>query len=113
MRGNCDSEVDQMLCQFPITATWQTVLIPKHRLFLTHGHVFGPDKLPPMAPGDVLVYGHTHIPVAGQVGEHIHFNPGSTTIPRGEGVPSYGLMENNTLRVLTLLGDEELLSVVL
>ncbi len=113
VRGNCDSEVDQMLCQFPITAAWQTVLMPGRRFFLTHGHIFGPDNLPPMAKGDVLAYGHTHIPVAGQVGEHIHFNPGSTTIPRGDGVPSYGLLENDVLSVLTLQGDETLLSVAL
>ncbi len=39
VRGNCDSEVDQMLLHFPITAPWQQVLLEKQRLFLTHGHL--------------------------------------------------------------------------
>ena len=29
VRGNCDSEVDQMLLHFPITAPWQQVLLEK------------------------------------------------------------------------------------
>ena len=64
VRGNCDSEVDQMLLRFPMTAPWQQVLSERYRLFLTHGHLYSPDNLPPLAAGDVLAYGHTHIPVA-------------------------------------------------
>lgn len=46
VRGNCDSEVDQMLLDFPITAPWQQVLMENSRLFLTHGHLFSPENLP-------------------------------------------------------------------
>ena len=53
VRGNCDSEVDQMLLHFPMTAPWQQVLLEKCRLFLTHGHLFSPDNLPALAAGDV------------------------------------------------------------
>ena len=53
VRGNCDSEVDQMLLHFPLTAPWQQVLLENSRLFLTHGHLFGPDNLPALAAGDV------------------------------------------------------------
>ena len=35
VRGNCDSEVDQMLLDFPVTAPWQQVLSERTRLFLT------------------------------------------------------------------------------
>lgn len=73
VRGNCDSEVDQMLLHFPITAPWQQVLLANCRLFLTHGHLFGPDNLPALTTGDVLVYGHTHIPVAERRGGNCAF----------------------------------------
>lgn len=33
VRGNCDSEVDQMLLHFPITAPWQQILTQERRLF--------------------------------------------------------------------------------
>jgi putative phosphoesterase len=73
-----------MLLHFPITAPWQQVLLEQHRLFLTHGHLFSPDNLPALAAGDVLVYGHTHIPVAEKRGEIYHFNPGSVSIPKAD-----------------------------
>lgn len=111
VRGNCDSEVDQMLLHFPITAPWQQVLTAEQRLFLTHGHLFGPDNLPSLAAGDVLVYGHTHIPVAERRGDIFHFNPGSVSIPKGGYSASYGMMEDNKLRVLAL-NDQRVIAEV-
>src|SRR5476649_2015670 len=77
VRGNCDSEVDQMLLGFPITAPWQQILMEQTRLFVTHGHLFNPGSRPPLCSDDVLVYGHTHIPRAERVDGIICFNPGS------------------------------------
>jgi putative phosphoesterase len=102
VRGNCDSEVDQMLLHFPITAPWQQVLLPTRRLFLTHGHLFGPDNLPTLAEGDVLVYGHTHLPVAEKRGEIFHFNPGSVSIPKGGFAASYGMLDEGLLSIKAL-----------
>ncbi|ABP61514.1 phosphodiesterase [Enterobacter sp. 638] len=111
VRGNCDSEVDQMLLHFPITAPWQQVLLENCRLFLTHGHLFGPDNLPALTTGDVLVYGHTHIPVAERRGEIMHFNPGSVSIPKGGHAPSYGVLDDNQLRVIAL-NDQQVIAQV-
>ncbi|CAK8741897.1 Phosphodiesterase YfcE [Sodalis praecaptivus] len=69
VRGNCDSEVDEMLLDFPFSAPWQQVLLGEtRRLFLTHGHLYHPAHLPPLAPGDAFLYGHTHIPQAERAG---------------------------------------------
>ena len=111
VRGNCDSEVDQMLLHFPLTAPWQQVLLEKSRLFLTHGHLFSPDNLPTLAAGDVLVYGHTHIPVAEKRGEIYHFNPGSVSIPKGGYPASYGMLDGNTLSVIAL-NDQQVIAQV-
>ncbi|WET42017.1 phosphodiesterase [Citrobacter enshiensis] len=102
VRGNCDSEVDQMLLHFPMTAPWQQILMENQRLFLTHGHLFGPENLPALNAGDVLVYGHTHLPVAEKRGEVYHFNPGSVSIPKGGFKASYGILDDNVLRVIAL-----------
>ncbi|WP_162383094.1 phosphodiesterase [Citrobacter sp. NCU1] len=109
VRGNCDSEVDQMLLHFPITAPWQQILMENQRLFLTHGHLFGPENLPALNTGDVLVYGHTHLPVAEKRGEVYHFNPGSVSIPKGGFKASYGILDNNVLRVIAL-NDQSLIA---
>ncbi len=113
VRGNCDSEVDQMLLSFPIMASFQQVLLPKRRLFLTHGHLYHPDALPPLAAGDVLIYGHTHLPQAQRQGEIYCFNPGSVSIPKGGFPASYGILENDILRVLDLHGGKAVAEVAL
>ena len=85
-----------------MTAPWQQVLSERTRLFLTHGHLYSPEKMPPLAAGDVLVYGHTHIPVAEKRGDIFLFNPGSVSIPKGGFPASYGLLEGDRLQVLAL-----------
>lgn len=106
VRGNCDSDVDQMLLDFPMMADYNLVLLPNgRRLFLTHGHLYNGDKHPRLRAGDVIVSGHTHLPVAEQKDELYLFNPGSITIPRGEYQASYGLLEGNTLKVVTFSGE--------
>ncbi|HHB8869456.1 TPA: phosphodiesterase [Klebsiella pneumoniae] len=113
VRGNCDSEVDQMLLRFPMTAPWQQVLSERYRLFLTHGHLYSPDNLPPLAAGDVLAYGHTHIPVAEKCGAIYLFNPGSVSIPKGGYSASYGLLDQGRLQVLALNDNQVIAEVAI
>ncbi|WP_070968689.1 phosphodiesterase [Vibrio sonorensis] len=106
VRGNCDSEVDQMLLQFPMMSDYAWLLLESgKRLFLTHGHLYNGNKLPPLRDGDVIVHGHTHIPLAQSLGSHFIFNPGSTTFPREGYKPSYGLLENDVIRVVSFDGE--------
>ena len=111
VRGNCDSEVDQMLLHFPITAPWQQVLTENQRLFLTHGHLYGPENCPALNAGDVLIYGHTHLPVAEKRGDIYHFNPGSVSIPKGGVTASYGILDDNVLSVMAL-NDQSIIAQV-
>ncbi|RFU89855.1 MULTISPECIES: phosphodiesterase [Citrobacter] len=111
VRGNCDSEVDQMLLDFPITAPWQQVLMDNQRLFLTHGHLYGPENLPELNAGDVLIYGHTHLPVAEKRGDIYHFNPGSVSIPKGGFTASYGILDDNVLSVMAL-NDQSIIAQI-
>ncbi|GAD78273.1 phosphodiesterase [Vibrio ezurae] len=106
VRGNCDSEVDQMLLDFPVMSDFAIVLLESgQRLFLTHGHLYNQNRLPPLKAGDVLAHGHTHLPVAQSMGEYVLFNPGSSTIPKGGNVASYGLLDGTELSVISFDGD--------
>ncbi|CAM2773540.1 phosphodiesterase [Vibrio rarus] len=106
VRGNCDSEVDQMLLEFPMMSDFALVLLDGgKRLFLTHGHLYNQNKLPPLKRGDVLAHGHTHFPVAECMGEYTLFNPGSATLPKGGNVASYGVLSDNQLQVVSFSGD--------
>lgn len=105
VRGNCDSEVDQMLLEFPIMADFSQILLDGHRFFLTHGHIYNQNLLPPLGKNDILCHGHTHIPVADKFEDTVIFNPGSITFPKENNDKSYGIYENSCLRVINFKGE--------
>ena len=44
VRGNCDSEVDQMVLDFPILAEYCLIAENGHTVFITHGHHYNLDS---------------------------------------------------------------------
>ena len=104
VRGNCDSEVDQMVLQFPITADYAVVEADGYRLFASHGHIYGPGCRLPDELYDVMLTGHTHVPSCERVRAFGDFkgmlacNPGSTSIPKGGSEPSYMTYDNGILK---------------
>lgn len=62
VRGNCDTEVDQMVLSFPLMADYALICQDGVTAYATHGHIFSPSHLPPLRKGDLLLCGHTHIP---------------------------------------------------
>ncbi|MCT4593809.1 MAG: phosphodiesterase [Anaeromicrobium sp.] len=105
IRGNCDSEVDQMVLDFPISADYNYILHGDKRLFLTHGHIYNENNMDRLSSGDVLIHGHTHIPVAKEVGDKYVINPGSITLPKENNPNSYGVLENNLFQIKDLRGN--------
>jgi putative phosphoesterase len=81
VQGNCDAQVDSMLLDFPIVES-ATVFLDGHRFFCSHGHLLGPGSPPPMAPGDVLLSGHTHLYGIGEKDGRLFMNPGSVSLPK-------------------------------
>ncbi len=92
--GNCDSEVDQMVLDFPIMADYAVMYDDGITMYLTHGHVFNPQNPPKLKQGDYLVNGHTHIPANVQMGDFTYINPGSVSIPKENSNHSYMIFEN-------------------
>ena len=106
VRGNCDTEVDQMVLQFPILADYALICADGIRMYATHGHVYSPDHLPPLQTGDVLLYGHTHVPAWEQRDGILCLNPGSVSIPKENTPRGYILLEEGIFRWKTLDGAE-------
>lgn len=94
VRGNCDCEVDQMVLQFPILADYAVLAECGRRIYLTHGHVINKDHPLPFAEGDILLHGHTHVPVCEDCGTFRYLNPGSVSIPKNGSRHSYMTLEN-------------------
>ena len=94
VRGNCDTEVDQMVLEFPILAYYCILPVGDRLIYATHGHNYNLQKLPPLQPGDILLHGHTHIPVWERFGDHnLYLNPGSVSIPKMDSAHSYMTLE--------------------
>ena len=104
VRGNCEAEVDQMVLDFPVLADYCLMPVGDHMMFCTHGHIYNEEHLPPMMPGDILLYGHTHVPRAEKVLEKWMLNPGSVSIPKGGSVPSYAVLEDGTFTIKDMDG---------
>ena len=106
VRGNCDAEVDQMVLDFPILAAYAVLPVGQRLVYATHGHVHNLKNLPPLAPGDILLHGHTHIPAWTEFGEeNLYLNPGSLSIPKEGSAHSYMTLEGKTFRWKTLEGE--------
>ena len=83
VRGNCDSEVDQMVLPFPILADSAMLSAGGKTLFLTHGHLFSDTNPPPMQSGEILLNGHFHLPTFKRLENGAFYaNCGSVALPK-------------------------------
>lgn len=99
VRGNCDAEVDQMVLEFPVLADYAVLPVGQRLIYATHGHIYHVKNLPPLAPGDVLLHGHTHVPAWTEFGQgNLYLNPGSVSIPKENSPHSYMTLEGNTMQ---------------
>jgi len=107
VRGNCDTEVDQMVLEFPIMADYCILPLDKRLIYVTHGHRFNTKTPPPLQKGDILLHGHTHIPAWEQFGDaNLYLNPGSTSIPKNGSSHSYMILEDGLFQWKDLDGKE-------
>ncbi|MDO4484149.1 MAG: phosphodiesterase [Clostridia bacterium] len=94
VRGNCDTEVDQMVLDFPVLTEYAIICEGEKMIFATHGHNYNLKQLPPLHKGDILLHGHTHIPANTEENGVRYLNPGSVSIPKEGSAHSYMVLEN-------------------
>jgi len=101
VRGNCDAEVDQMVLEFNMMADYVPLYIDGRCFFLTHGHHYDRDHLPYLNKGDVLIYGHYHVPILEKQGDIYILNPSSISLPK-QGEKSFAMYENSEFIIYNL-----------
>ena len=105
VRGNCDTEVDQMVLNFPVLADYAVLVAGERMIYATHGHVYNEQKLPPLQKGDVLLHGHTHVPKCTEHEDYLYINPGSVSIPKENSPHGYLILEGTQLTWKNLDGE--------
>ncbi|MBQ9988921.1 MAG: phosphodiesterase [Clostridia bacterium] len=113
VRGNCEAEVDQMVLPFPVMAEYAVLHVCSRTIYATHGHNYGPDRLPPLQMGDALLSGHTHVPTAHEKNGLFFLNPGSVSIPKNNTPKSYAMLENGVFTVYELMAHTPYLSITM
>ena len=96
VRGNCEAEVDQMVLDFPVLADYAILYVDGHMIYATHGHQVSEKTVSMLKKGDILLCGHTHVPLQEKRGDYRYINPGSVSIPKENSPHSYMTLEDNT-----------------
>lgn len=91
VRGNNDFS--------PVTPSKKMLRFQGRMLLLTHGHKqrvhWNPDTIAYWAEeqgADAVLFGHTHQPMYDDRGRVLMLNPGSLSLPRGGGLPTFGIL---------------------
>lgn len=95
-KGNCDSEVDQLVVDIPIQSPYLVCHFQGLNILVHHGHLLSEEEVARLASRwdfGICISGHTHIPRLEQQGNVLFLNPGSPALPKGEGIPTVGLIE--------------------
>lgn len=106
VRGNCDTEVDQMVLTFPILADYIYLSLDGLGIFATHGHHHNTQTPPPLRKGEILLHGHTHVLKCEEFGdENFYLNPGSAALPKENNPRTYMVYENRRFTVKDFEGN--------
>ena len=93
IKGNCDSEVDTLVLEFPVEADFAYFTVAGHNAIAAHGH-----KTPAhLKKNDFLFNGHFHVPAFEQRENCIYINCGSVSIPKENSPHSCLVVTDNEL----------------
>ena len=102
IKGNCDSEVDNMISEFSFIEN-AVIFNGTKTVFLTHGHIFNKDKMP-STRFDAVIYGHFHTGFIERQGQTVVANTGSLSLPKNGTANSYLILDDNSLSLKDLDG---------
>ncbi len=107
VRGNCEAEVDQMVLNFPVMSTTACVLDAENNraIYMSHGHIYSPDNLPPVPEGSLFLSGHTHVLAAEKKNGTLCVNPGSVSLPKNSNPKTYAIYNGKSIEIKTLSGE--------
>lgn len=79
-RGNCDSDVEELVLEVPMANPYLFCQLGEWRIFAHHGHIYPANRLRELGErfqADIIITGHTHKPSIEVEGDRLFINPGS------------------------------------
>ncbi|KAF2960113.1 phosphodiesterase [Thermotoga sp. 38H-to] len=112
IRGNCDADVDIRVLEIPEMPRIGMEFLGDVKILLVHGDQFeyeggDPVSLAQAHGCSVVLFGHTHVPLAERCEGVLLLNPGSVSLPKSEAGPTFGIidMDEKKFYLCSLEGD--------
>lgn len=102
IRGNCDADIDITVLGFPLPR-FQNLTLNGYDVHLIHGDDF---SLVEAKKGDIVMFGHIHVPLIFKKDGLIILNPGSVSFPKDGSVPSFAIFTDSSLGLYSLESGE-------
>lgn len=97
VRGNCDINVSKIEFDTPHS---KDIIINDKKVFLTHGHLYTMEYL--LGNNyDIIISGHTHVPIIEEKYNKLFLNPGSISKSR-KGENSFMIIDSNIVTIRNL-----------
>ena len=93
-----DHDVDLMVLQFKLPK-FNAIKISDKTFYLIHGDDDTYD-IKELKENEILLKGHTHIPLMQKLGKGIYLNPGSMTFPKGSLDKSYMIFTDDDIKLI-------------
>lgn len=100
-KGNCDSDVDQMVINHPLQYPGMVVEFNNKKFFVTHGYIESKLAMIYRAKeinADFLIFGHTHVKELFSDEGLVILNPGSTSLPK-DGTRSCAIIDSKKVEL--------------
>lgn len=111
VQGNCDAEVDSLVLDIPITKN-SLIYVDGLRILAQHGHDLSADQATELARRyqlNVIITGHTHVPMLQRIGNTVMLNPGSPAMSKREdGKGTIAIINDNMVKIYEGMGGRAL-----
>lgn len=101
MKGNCDSDLDEK--EYNQISGLYKINLDGIDIYLNHGHEYNIDKS--NFDGDILIYGHKHIPYIRKKDKKLYICVGSISLPRDDNGETYMIYENKDFKIYDMDGN--------
>lgn len=115
VKGNCDSDVDQMVTEKDISQKSRIVKYDDKVILAIHGYEESQEDRIQMARevgASIVVTGHTHVKQLEEIDGVTLLNPGSTTIPK-DGSKSVAILNGNKISTIDIEANRVIQTIIL